>query len=493
MAEPLLLAIDQGTTSTRAIVFDADGHIHAQAQEELTQIYPRPGWVEHDPEEIWRAVLVTANAAVAEVGAHRIAALGLTNQRETALVWDRASGAPIHNAIVWQDRRGAETCRRLIADGVEPLVQARTGLVLDSYFSATKIAWILANVPGAADRAARGELAFGTVDSFLLWRLTGGRLHVTDETNAARTLLYDIERRVWDPELLEIFGVPTALLPEVRDSAGDFGATDADLFGRPLPICGVAGDQQAATVGQACFAPGSIKSTYGTGCFMVLNTGETLVRSRNRLLTTPAYRIAGRTTYALEGSIFNAGSTVKWLRDELGLIRTAAETEGLAAGLPDTGGVYLVPAFTGMGAPHWDADARAAIVGLTRDSGKAAIARAALEAVAYQTRDLTDAMVADGVPRPELIRVDGGMAENRWLLQFLADMVDAQVERPAVTETTALGAACLAGLHAGIYGSLDDIAARWRRDSAFQPSMSEPDRAHRLSGWHDAVRRVRSG
>ncbi|MFN4089873.1 MAG: glycerol kinase GlpK [Alphaproteobacteria bacterium] len=493
MTDTLLLAIDQGTTSTRSIVFDAEGRVRAVAQEELGQIYPRPGWVEHDPEEIWRAAVGTARRAATAVGVERIAAVGVTNQRETALVWDRRTGEPIHNAIVWQDRRGADRCRDLVADGVEPMVQARTGLVLDSYFSATKIEWILRNVAGAAERAARGDLAFGTVDSFLLWRLTGGRVHATDETNAARTLLYDIERHAWDEDLLRLFGVPAAMLPEVRDSAGDFGATDTDLLGRPLPICGVAGDQQAATVGQACFAEGSIKSTYGTGCFMVLNTGGRLVRSTHRLLSTPAYRIGGRTTYALEGSIFNAGTVVKWLRDELRLIGSADETERLAAGITDTGGVYVVPAFTGLGAPHWDADARAAILGLTRDSGAAAIARAGLEAVAYQTRDLVDAMVADGVPHPALIRVDGGMAANAWLLQFLADTVEARVERPAVTETTALGAACLAGLHAGVFGSLDDIAARWRHDRSFEPASSGAERARRLEGWRDAVRRVRTG
>ncbi|MET4699314.1 glycerol kinase [Constrictibacter sp. MBR-5] len=491
MAGPLLLAIDQGTTSTRSIVFDADGHALATAQEELTQHYPHPGWVEHDPEEIWRTVERTARAAAEKAGADRIVAIGLTNQRETAVVWDRDTGEAVHPAIVWQDRRGADRCRELVAEGIEPLVQARSGLVLDSYFSATKVEWILRNVPGAAERAGRGDLAFGTVDSFLLWRLTGGR-HVTDETNAARTLLYDIEVHGWDEDLLRIFGIPRAMLPEVLDSAADFGSTATALLGRPLPICGVAGDQQAATVGQACFTLGSIKSTYGTGCFLVLNTGDKLIRSSHRLLTTPAYRLGGRTTYALEGSIFNAGTTVKWLRDELRLIRDAAETEAMAASVADTGGVYVVPAFTGLGAPHWDADARGAILGLTRDAGAAAIARASLEAVAYQTRDLIDAMVADGVSHPALIRVDGGMAGNGWLLQFLADMLEARVERPMVTETTALGAACLAGLHAGVYGSLDDIASRWRRDRGFEPAMSAIRRDGHLAGWHAAVGRVRS-
>ncbi len=452
MAGPLLLAIDQGTTSTRSIVFDADGHALAMAQEELTQHYPHPGWVEHDPEEIWRTVERTARAAAEKAGVDRIVAIGLTNQRETAVVWDRNTGEAVHPAIVWQDRRGADRCRELVAEGIEPRVQARTGLVLDSYFSATKVEWILRNVTGAAERAGRGDLAFGTVDSFLLWRLTGGR-HVTDETNAARTLLYDIEAHDWDEDLLRIFGIPRAMLPEVLDSAADFG----------------------------------------TGCFLVLNTGDKLIRSSHRLLTTPAYRLGGRTTYALEGSIFNAGTTVKWLRDELRLIREAAETETMAASVADTGGVYVVPAFTGLGAPHWDADARGAILGLTRDASAAAIARASLEAVAYQTRDLIDAMVADGVSHPALIRVDGGMAANGWLLQFLADMLEARVERPMVTETTALGAACLAGLHAGVYGSLDDIASRWRRDRGFDPVMPAARRDGHLAGWHAAVGRVRSG
>ena len=491
MAADAVLAIDQGTTSTRAMLFDRAGRALAGAQRELSQIYPRPGWVEHDPEEIWGAVLTVCREVLDGAGADRVAAIGIANQRETAVIWDRASGAPIHNAIVWQDRRGAGDCRRLVADGVEPMLRARTGLLLDSYFSATKIGWLLDNVPGARARAERGELAFGTIDSFLLWRLTGGRVHATDATNAARTLLFDIHLQAWDPELLRLFGVPESLLPEVRDNAAEFGTTA--LFGRPLPIAGMAGDQQAATIGQACFRPGMVKSTYGTGCFLLVNTGERAVASESRLLTTPAYRLQGRTIYALEGSIFNAGTTVKWLRDELRLIAAAEETEQLAASLDGNRGVYIVPAFTGMGAPHWDADARAAILGLTRDAGIAAIARAALEAVCYQTDDLIAAMVADGVPKPTVLRVDGGMVANGWLLQFLADLLDCQVERPMVAETTALGAAYLAGLQVGLHGSLDEIGALWECERAFAPRMAAAERARLQAGWRDAVRRVRSG
>ncbi len=491
MSEPLILAIDQGTTSTRAILFDTAGRSLRTAQRELGQIYPRPGWVEHDPEEIWAATLATCREALGDGSATRVAAIGITNQRETAVIWERDGGRPIHNAIVWQDRRGAEDCRRLAADGVEPMVRARTGLVLDSYFSATKIRWLLDHVPGARARAERGELAFGTIDSFLLWRLTGGRVHATDASNAARTLLFDIHRQDWDPELLRLFGVPERLLPEVYDNAADFGTTD--LFGGRIPITGMAGDQQAATVGQACFAPGMVKGTYGTGCFLLANTGERAIASSNRLLTTPAYRLGGRTTYALEGSIFNAGSTVKWLRDELKLIAAADDTERLATSLDGNRGVYMVPAFTGLGAPHWDAEARAAILGLTRDAGVAAIARAALEAVCYQTRDLVDAMVADGVSKPTVLRADGGMAVNDWLLQFLADITDAEVERPAETETTALGAAYLAALQVGLYGSLDEIASQWRCERTFPSRMTPLQREPLLAGWHDAVRRVRTG
>jgi glycerol kinase len=490
MTTACLLAIDQGTTSTRAILFDADGRPLAIARRELPQIYPRDGWVEHDGEEIWRAVLDTCREVLAKAEAD-VAAIGITNQRETTLIWDRDTGRPIHNAIVWQDRRTADACRRLSDDGHGALVAERTGLLLDPYFSGTKIAWLLDNVPGARARAERGELAFGTVDSFLLWRLTGGRVHATDATNASRTLLYNIHELDWDPALAELLDVPMALLPEARDSAGPFGLTDADLFGRAIPITGIAGDQQAALIGQACFEPGMVKSTYGTGCFVVMNTGAAPVVSRNRLLTTVAYKIDGQATYALEGSIFAAGAAVQWLRDGLKLIEAASETEALAASLEHNKGVYLVPAFTGLGAPHWDPRARGAIFGLTRDTGIAEIARATLEAVAYQTHDLIAAMAQDWGAKPSVLRVDGGMVANAWLLQFLADIIDAKVERPALTETTALGAAYLAGLGAGLYASFDDIAPHWRRDAAFTPAMDDATRRDLLAGWTRAVARVR--
>jgi len=493
MPADLLLAIDQGTTSTRAMAFDTDLRPVAVAQEELTQHFPRDGWVEHDPEEIWRATLATVRAVCDRVGVGRIAAIGIANQRETTVVWDRATGAPIHRAIVWQDRRGAETCRRLMRAGHEPLVTRRTGLVLDSYFSATKLQWLLDTVPGARERAARGELAFGTIDSFLLWRLTGGAVHATDVTNAARTMLFDIHAQRWDPELLALFDVPAAMLPAVRDNAADFGTTPAALFGRPLPVAGMAGDQQAAAVGQACFDAGTVKSTYGTGCFLLANTGATPVASTHRLLTTIARRIGGETAYALEGSIFNAGTAVKWLRDSLGVIASAEETQRLAETAPERRGVYFVPAFTGLGAPHWDPDARGAILGLGRDTGIGEIVRAGLEAVCFQTRDVVDAMAADGVPAPKVIRVDGGMAANDWMLQFLADMLGTAVERPVVGETTALGAACLAGLRVGLFGSLADIAGRRARDRTFTPAMPADERRRLADGWDRAVRRVRGG
>ncbi|WP_374448602.1 glycerol kinase GlpK [Stella sp.] len=489
-----LLAIDQGTTSTRAIVFGVDGRERGRAQEELTQHYPGPGWVEHDPEEIWRATLSVTTRALAAAGIapSAVAGIGITNQRETTILWERATGRPVAPAIVWQDRRTAERCTRLVADGAEPMVQARTGLLLDPYFSATKIGWLLDREPGLRTRAEAGEIAFGTVDSFLLWRLTGGRVHATDATNAARTLLYDIHRQDWDEDLLRLFAVPRALLPEVRDCAGPFGTSAPALFGGGIAIRGIAGDQQAATVGQACVRPGMMKSTYGTGCFMLLNTGDRPVASRNRLLTTIAYRMDGRPTYALEGSIFVAGATVQWLRDGLRLIASAGETAGLATAAAPERSVYLVPAFTGLGAPYWDADARGAILGLTRDTGIADIVRAALEAVCFQTRDLLEAMAADGAAPPTNLRVDGGMTANDWTMQFLADALAVPVERPVVTETTALGAAALAGIGAGVLPGLAALESFWGLDRRWEPAMAGPERERRYAGWKDAVGRVRT-
>jgi glycerol kinase len=486
-----ILAIDQGTTSSRAIVFRRDGGVAALAQREFRQLYPANGWVEHDPEEIWQSVLAVAREALAAAEAQDLAirGIGITNQRETTIVWERATGRPIANAIVWQDRRTADACAALRADGLGGEIAARTGLVVDPYFSASKIAWLIDNVPGARSRAAAGALAFGSVDTFLLWRLTGGKVHATDATNASRTSLYNIHDHDWDEELLRMFGVPRALLPAVRDCAGLFGETEAALLGRSLPVLGIAGDQQAAAIGQACLAPGTLKSTYGTGCFVLLNTGATPVASQNRLLTTVATRIEGKATYALEGAIFVSGAVVQWLRDGLGLIAEAGETQGMAAGLDHNHGVYLVPAFTGLGAPYWDAEARGAIFGLTRATGPRQFARAALESVAYQTRDLLRAMAEDG-GRPADLRVDGGMVANDWLMQFLADIVDLPVSRPVVTETTAFGAAALAALADGLYGSLDDIAAHWRLNRRFTPRMTATERTALLAGWDDAVRRT---
>ena len=487
-----VLAIDQGTTSTRSIVFDADTRAVATAQTEFVQHYPRPGWVEHDPEDIWRDTLATARDAIAQsgLGAGDIAAIGITNQRETVVVWERESGKPIHNAIVWQDRRTADWCAHLKADGVEPDVRARTGLLVDPYFSATKLSWILDNVDGARSRAERGELAFGTIDSFLLWRLTGGAVHATDVTNAGRTLLYDIREQRWDDEMCRLFRVPQAMLPHVHDNAHLFGTTAPGLFDAAIPVAGMAGDQQAALFGQACFSPGMVKSTYGTGCFMLLNTGAEAIESNNRLLTTPAYRLNGKMTYALEGSIFVAGAAVKWLRDGIGVITHARETNDMATQVPDSHGVYMVPAFVGLGAPHWDPDARGAIFGLTLGATQAHLARAALEAVAYQTMDLADAMVADGGSSPAALRVDGGMAANDWLCQFLADMLDVPVERPVHLETTALGAAFLAGLATGVWPDIDALAKTWDRGALFEPRMTAADRKAAAAGWHDAVRKV---
>jgi glycerol kinase len=488
-----LLAIDQGTTSTRAMVFNRAGQVLARAQQELPQSFPRPGWVEHDPEAIWQHTLMVCRAAMADPavgGAANLAAIGITNQRETTLLWDRNSGKPLAPAIVWQDRRTAEHCAALDRQSNRQLVAERTGLLLDPYFSASKLAWLLGNIPGVRERAERGELAFGTVDSFLLWRLTGGQVHATDASNAARTLLFDIGRQCWDQDLLQLFDIPASLLPQVRDNAGPFGVTT--LFGPAIPISGMAGDQQAATIGQACFAPGDIKSTYGTGCFLVQNTGSQILHSKNRLLATVCYRLNGHTTYALEGSIFVAGAAVQWLRDAMHLIQHAGETEALARTVPDTGGVYLVPAFTGLGAPYWDPLARGAILGLTRDSGIAHIVRAALESVCYQTRDLLEAMLADGAPAPASLRVDGGMVGNDWLMQFLADVLDVPVERPQLTETTALGAACLAGLGIGWYRSLEEVASHWQLNARFTPHMAPSERASLYAGWRAAVRRTLS-
>ena len=487
-----LIAIDQGTTSTRAIVFDAALAPVASAQQELRQIYPAPGLVEHDPEEIWSATLATVRAAMARAGAEArdIAALGITNQRETTIIWDRATNRPIHNAIVWQDRRTADRCEALRQD--EPMIAARTGLLLDPYFSATKIAWLLDHVEGARVAAREGRLAFGTVDSFLLWRLTGGKVHASDATNASRTLLLDIHRGSWDAELCRLFDVPEALLPQVRDCAGDFGTTE--LFGGPIRILGIAGDQQAAMVGQGCFAPGMVKSTYGTGCFALINTADQPVVSKNRLLTTIAYQLGGRRTYALEGAIFVAGAAVQWLRDALKVIGAAPDVNALAAAADPAEQVYLVPAFVGLGAPWWDANARGALFGLTRKSGVAELARATLEAVGYQTRDLLEAMQADwpAAGTDTVLRVDGGMAASDLTMQFVADILDAPVDRPGVMETTALGAAYLAGYAAGVCPDLPGFAARWRCERRFEPQMDAATRERKWAGWRDAVARTRS-
>ena len=485
----VILALDQGTTSSRAMAIGLDGQVIASAQEEFPQIFPQSGWVEHDPEAIWRTQRRTAEQALERLGDHKVAAIGVTNQRETVVVWDRKTGEAIHNAIVWQDRRTAQRTQALASGGNQAIVAERTGLVLDPYFSASKIAWILDAVPGARERAKRGELAAGTIDCFLIWRLTGGQVHATDATNASRTSLYDIRTGKWDAELCGLFDVPMSLLPEVKDSAADYGVSD--IFGPSLPIRGVAGDQQAALVGQACFAAGEVKSTYGTGGFLVLNTGAELMRSKSRLLGTIAYQVAGKTTYALEGSILSAGSTIQWLRDELKIIRDGAHAGELAAGISDTAGVHLVPAFTGLGAPHWDSDARGAILGLQRGSTIAHIARAALESAAFQTVELLEAMAKDGVA-PQRLRVDGGMSRNDWLLQFMADVLDIEVVRPQNVETTVLGAAILAGVGAGEFASLEEAASVWKLDRKFAPVMAAEERASRIAAWKDAVARVKT-
>ncbi len=491
MTHEYVLAIDQGTTSSRAIVFDKQGRMVSLAQEEFPQRYPADGWVEHDPEAIWSTTRRTAQQAFQEAEAKggRVAALGITNQRETTLVWERASGRPIHPAIVWQDRRTADTCRRLAGENLDREIQERTGLLLDPYFSATKVAWLLDHVEGARRRAENGELAFGTVDSFLLARLTGNRVHATDATNAARTSLFNIRTNAWDEALLRIFNIPPAVLPQVHDCAANFGQTEPELFGRAIPILGIAGDQQAATIGQCCFQTGAIKSTYGTGCFVLMNTGDQMLISKNRLLTTIAYRLKGQSTYALEGSIFMAGAAVQWLRDGLGLISRAQDSEALARQLNGNNGVYLVPAFTGLGAPYWNPEVRGAVFGIKQSTGPAEFARAVLESVCYQTQDLFQAMAEDGV-RPTSLRVDGGMVANNWLVQFLADILDLPVDRPRVMETTALGAAILAGMQAGLLGTLEELAQQWQLDTRFEPQISSPDRDQLLAGWHEAVQRV---
>ncbi len=491
-----ILAIDQGTTSTRAIVFDSDMRIVASAQEEFPQHFPNSGWVEHDPADLWSTTAATCRGAVERAGLSpdQIAAIGITNQRETTVVWDRETGEPVYNAIVWQDRRTSEFCNTLREQGNEAMITERTGLLVDPYFSATKLAWILDNVDGARDAAQAGKLAFGTVDSYLIWRMTGGERHVTDATNAARTMLYNIHQGAWDEEVCKLLGIPMDMLPQVLDCAAEFGTARADLFGRPVPILGVAGDQQAATVGQACFQPGMLKSTYGTGCFALLNTGDTPVASRNRLLTTVAYQLDGKPTYALEGSIFIAGAVVQWLRDGLKIIREAKETQPLAEAADTSQELYLVPAFVGLGAPYWDADCRGAIYGLTRGSGPAEFARAALESVAFQTRDLFEAMTDDWQSGAEaaVLRVDGGMSASDWSMQFLSDMLGAPVDRPQVLETTALGAAWLAGQAAGIYPDQAGFADAWALERRFEPQMAEAERERRYAGWKDAVARTLS-
>jgi len=495
MSTGYILAIDQGTTSTRTIVFDGDGRQVGAAQKVLPQHFPHPGWVEHDPDTIWRDTVACMEGALARARLEpaRINGIGITNQRETVVVWDRATGAPLHPAIVWQDRRTAPLCERWRQEGHEALVQARTGLVIDPYFSASKLVWLLENVEGLRTRAERGEVAFGTVDSFLLWRLTAGRVHTTDITNAARAMLYDIHRQCWDDELLALFGIPRSLLPEVLPCDARFGETEAALLGTAVPVTGIAGDQQAATVGQACLQPGMMKSTYGTGSFALMNTGTEAVASAHRLLTTVAYAMEGGTAYALEGSIFIAGAAVQWLRDTLGLIRSAAETDALARKADPRSGVYIVPAFVGLGAPYWDSEARGAILGLTRADGVAEIVAATLESVCFQTRDLMEAVRADGAAAPVALRVDGGMVENDWMLQRLADILGVPVERPLVSETTALGAACLAGLSTGVVAGSAGIARMWRAAARFEPQMSADRREARYAGWRAAVGRVRTG
>lgn len=481
----LILSIDQGTTSSRAIIFDTKGNPVKVAQQEFRQFFPESGWVEHDPEEIWSSTQAVCKKVLSEVG--QVTAIGITNQRETTVVWDRESGRTLHKAIVWQDSRTAEVCASLKQQGLEATIKQKTGLLIDPYFSATKIAWILDHVKGARDLAAQGRLAFGTIDSFLIWRLTEGRVHATDASNASRTLLFNIHNQSWDEELLEIFNVPANMLPQVFDCVANYGVTSRDAIGAEIPICGVAGDQQAASIGQCCFKPGMIKSTYGTGGFTMMNTGSQAISSTSGLLTTVAYRMDGKTTYALEGSIFIAGAAVQWLRDKLKIIQTASETEAHASGLSGNGGVYLVPAFVGLGAPHWNPDARGAIFGLTRDTGPEHFARAALESICYQTYDLMQAMSKDTCYQIKTLRVDGGMVNNKWMCQMLADILDIDIELPVVTETTALGAAYLAGLGAGIFESVEKISSMWQKESLYNSSMTPELRDKLLGEWQKAI------
>lgn len=489
-----LLAIDQGTTSSRAIIFDESANVLAVAQQEFRQYFPKSGWVEHDPEEIWSTTLAVIRESLSKAGiaAGDLAGIGITNQRETTLIWDRNTGEVIHPAIVWQDRRTAEECEKLKAAGLESTLRSKTGLLLDPYFSATKVRWLLDNVEGARQRAEQGDLAFGTVDTFLLWRLTGGRAHKTDVTNASRTALFNIHEQRWDDELLRHLGIPAALLPEVEDCAADFGMTDVDVLGAAVPVAGIAGDQQAALFGQCCFEAGMTKSTYGTGCFVIMNTGAEAVSSGNKLLTTVGYRLNGEVTYGLEGSIFVAGAAVQWIRDRMKFVSSAAETEAIAERCGDTNGVYLVPSFTGLGAPYWDSGARGAIVGLNLDSGIDEIITATLQSVCYQTRDLMRAMSEDGAD-PRVLRVDGGMVVNNWVCQSLADILRLPVDRPRITETTALGAAYLAGLQTGVFDSLDQLSRQWHLERQFEPQLPEADSERLYAGWQRAVERVKSG
>ncbi|MEH6395443.1 glycerol kinase GlpK [Pseudoalteromonas sp.] len=486
-----ILSIDQGTTSSRAVLFTKDAQVYAAAQQEFQQYFPENGWVEHNPDDIWQTVISSAQKALADkqVKAEEIIAIGIANQRETTLVWNKTTGKPIYNAIVWQDRRTSEYCDSLRDAGYSESVNDKTGLLLDPYFSATKIRWILDNVAGAKEQAAAGELAFGTVDTYLLWQLTDGKVHKTDATNASRTLLFNIHKQCWDEELLCLFDIPASMLPEVMDSAADFGLTASALFGAPIAIRGIAGDQQAALIGQACFEEGMAKSTYGTGCFLMLNTGDKALKSNNRLLTTIAYRLNGKPTYAIEGSIFMAGATMQWIVEGLKLLEHAGESEALVKGVPLDHGVFLVPSFTGLGAPYWDANARGAILGLTRDSGISTIVAAALQSVGYQTKDLQKAMEGDGL-RPSILRVDGGMANNNWAMEFLANILGASVERPTLTETTSLGVAYLAGLQSGVYESTAQLSSMWQCDRRFEPAMSSDERNDLYAKWLHCIAQV---
>ena len=486
-----ILSIDQGTTSSRAVLFTKDTQVYAAAQQEFQQYFPENGWVEHNPDDIWQTVICSAQKALADkqVKAEEIIAIGIANQRETTLVWNKTTGKPIYNAIVWQDRRTSEYCDSLRDAGHSKIVNDKTGLLLDPYFSATKIRWILDNVTGAKEQAHAGELAFGTVDSYLLWQLTDGKVHKTDATNASRTLLFNIHQQCWDEDLLALFDIPASMLPEVMDSAADFGLTASALFGDPIAIRGIAGDQQAALIGQACFEEGMAKSTYGTGCFLMLNTGDKALKSNNRLLTTIAYRLNGKPTYAIEGSIFMAGATMQWIVEGLKLLEHAGESEALVKGVPLDHGVFLVPSFTGLGAPYWDANARGAILGLTRDSGISTIVAAALQSVGYQTKDLQKAMEGDGL-RPSILRVDGGMANNNWAMEFLANILGASVERPTLTETTSLGVAYLAGLQSGVYESTAQLSSMWQCDRRFEPAMSSDERNDLYAKWLHCIAQV---